>query len=190
MRWSVACETLIDHATRQALWKLTVPDPSVSETPDTVRPLFLRTASIAALWSVTIVAIVALLALGRVQVPHTARGTAVAVLADHDSVALLLLLPALARGSARVGQRVVLDTGADSLALSVVSVDSALLDAATARKRFARPATLVAQLDAPKLVVRLSLCGVRGCLTPNAGDTYSAAASLNTRSLADALSRS
>jgi hypothetical protein len=171
-----------DRATRDALWKLTGREASVASASANL-PLFLKTPAIAMLWCAALAVIVCLTAIGRVRLPQVARGTVVAVPTGHDSVALLLLLPPSARGSIRVGARAQLDTGADTVSLRVVSIDSLLLTARAARERYRSP-TLLAQLDVPKLVVRLSRCVDRRCLTPAPGEAYSAAAVVRPRSLA------
>ena len=173
-----------ERAVREALWRLIEPRASLTTAPATSAPLFLRAPWVAALWGATLLTVVALLTLGRIRVPLVARGTVVAAATNPDSVALLLLLPPAARSYVRVGQLASLDTGVRTLELQVVGVDPTLLDAATARRRFADPASLIAQLDAPKLVVRLSRCGTAGCLTSYAGGSFAATASIGTRSLA------
>ena len=146
---------------------------------------FLKTPAIACLWLGTLVTVAAILVLGRIQVPRVARGTAVAVRAETGDTTLLLLLPAPARAYVRTGQHAELDAGSASpIVLSIAAIDTALLDATTARRRFAHPASLIAQLDVPKLVVRLSSCGPRGCLTPSVGETYVVTTIVGTRSLA------
>jgi hypothetical protein len=183
-------QTSHDRGVRDALWRLTESREALTTAPATPPPLFLRAPWVVALWGATLIAVAAVLVLGRIQVPQVARGTVVAVATDRDSVALLLLLPPASRPYVRVGQHASLDTGAGTFALDVIGVDSTLLDADTARRRFADAAGLIAHLDAPKLVVRLAWCGPTGCLTPRTG-TYAATASVGTRSLASyAMSRS
>lgn len=171
-----------DQAAREALWRLAAarPEPAAPETL-----LFLRTPAIALLWAAALCAALALLALSRVRVPFAARGVAVAVRTPGDSLTLLLLLPPAVRAYVRPAQRVTVDTGgASAAALTVASVEPDLLSAAEARRRFTRSPSLVAQLEAPKVVVRLSRCVQAPCLTPRLGLTYPATAALGTRSLA------
>jgi hypothetical protein len=65
---------------RAALWRLTATDTSPDDGLSIPPPLFLRTPSIALLWIATIVALVGLLALSRIRLPHTDRHRAVATL--------------------------------------------------------------------------------------------------------------
>lgn len=169
---------------REALWRLTAPRPLSSDASGHT-PFLLRTPAIAALWGATLLAVVALLALGRVRVPRVERGTVVAVGAGADSVALILLLPPTARPFLAPGQTLALDTGGSGPTIArVTSVDETLLDVATARRAFPGQASLIAQLDAPKLAARVTSCRDVGCLTPHAGETFAATARLGTRSLA------
>ena len=181
-----------DHQTRvrASLWRLGAP-PTVPE-PRGATPLLLATPAIAALWMAILLACASLLALGRVRVPHVVRGAVVAVRDDRDSVALMLLLPPTERRFIAAGQQATLDTGDSTTAvLPLETPDTALIDVARARKDFRGAASLIAQLDAPKLAVRLARCTRAGCLTPRAGETYAATARLGTRTLASyALPRS
>ena len=70
--------TAHENRVRAALWRLTATDVSNDDGLSTPPPLFLRTPSIALLWIATIVALVGLLALSRVRLPHTDRDQAVA----------------------------------------------------------------------------------------------------------------
>ena len=173
-----------ERSVRDALSRLAAARTPPAAAADAALPLFFRAPWIVALWAATLLTVAALLAIGRIRVPDVARGAVVAVAAERDSIALLLLLPPSVRPRIRVGQHASLDTGTDTLALDVIGVDSLLLDAATARRRFAGAAALVAQLDAPKLVVRLSRCAAGRCLTSRAGGTYAASTLVGTRSLA------
>ena len=148
-------------------------------------PLLLRAPWLAALWGLTLVTVVAALALGRIRVPRVAAGVVVAARSGGDSLSLLLLLPPSARAYVRPGQLASLDTGGqDSLVLLVSSVSDSLLDAARARRSFHDPASVVAQLDAPKLVARLEPCRDGRCLPAAPGASYAARARLGTRTLA------
>jgi cytochrome c-type biogenesis protein CcmH/NrfG len=62
--------TAHENRVRAALWRLTAPDASPDEALDTPPPLLLRTPSIVLLWIAALVALVGLLALSRVQMPH------------------------------------------------------------------------------------------------------------------------
>jgi hypothetical protein len=170
---------------REALWRLTEPR-SLSDDADGARmPLFARAPYIAVLWASTLVALGCLLVLSRVRVPRIARGTVVAVPAAADSVTLLLLLPASSRPFVAEGQRAEVRTGTgQQVVLNSARVEPDLLDAATARERFAAQPAVLVQLAEPKVAVRLARCGTSGCLTPHVGDIYAASASIGTRSLA------
>jgi hypothetical protein len=63
---------------RAALWRLSAADVSPDDGLDTPPPLFLRTPSIVLLWIATLVALVGLLALSRIRVPHIDRDRAAA----------------------------------------------------------------------------------------------------------------
>src|SRR5690348_14777249 len=179
-----AMRTPHERGVRDAFARLTATRASSATTTDAQLPPAFRAPWLIALWAATLLTVIALLAIGRIRVPDVAQGAVVAVAEERDSVALLLLLPPSARSRVHVGQRASLDTGSDTLALDVVGVDSLLLDAATARRRFADPATLVAHLGTPRLVVRLARCHAGRCLTSRAGGTYAASALFGTRSLA------
>ena len=168
---------------REALWRLTAAPPSSARVLRDEPQLFLETPFIALLWTVTVVLLVALLALGRMRVPRVVRGVAVAVPTDSDSVALLLLLPASAARYVRVGHHIELETGSGPAVVDVTGVDGELLDAAGARQRYPRQPSVLAQLSDKKLVVRVSPCRIGDCLTPRPGDVYAAMASLGSRPL-------
>jgi len=173
-----------DQRVRNALWQLTAVRPSdgQAEMPSL---LFLRTPSIVCLWMASLLAIAGIAMLGRIRIPRIIRGAAVAVRAETGSTALLLLLPASARAYVHPGQRAELDSGGISpVVLEILAVDSTLLDATTARTRFANPGSLIVQLDVPKLVVHLSECSPARCLTPSVGETYPVTTRTGTRSLA------
>ena len=173
-----------DRAVRDALWQLAALPGSTAKPTTEPLPFFLRAPSVAALWAVTLLTVMGLLVLGRVHVPRRVHGAAVAVRTNADSLALLLLLPATAQPHVRVGQQAVLDTGdREPIVLTVTGIEANLLDAETARRRFSAPASLIAQLEAPKIVVRVSRCARNRCLTPSPGATYAATASLGTRTL-------
>jgi hypothetical protein len=161
----------------------------VPASPDASRhaplPRFLRAPYVALLWALTLLAVVAGTALARVRVPRVATGVAVAVRSDSDSLALVLLLPASARRYLAAGQHATIDTGGEhGLTLTVESVEHALLDAPTARRRFREPASILTHLDRPRVVARLSPCAEGECLTLTPGASYPAMAVLGTRSLA------
>lgn len=182
-----------DHESRvrESLWRLG--DPAAARDPvPGATPLLLRAPAIAALWMAMLLALASLLALGRVRVPHVVRGAVVAVRDEGDSVALVLLLPPSERRFIAEGQQATLDTGNSRPAvLPLSSARAIVLDADRAREEFHGSASLIAQLDSPKLAVRLARCGAAGCLTPRVGDTFAATARLGARSLASyALSRS
>ena len=63
---------------RAALWRLTATDVSPDNGLSAPPPVFLRTPSIALLWIAALAALVGLLALSRVRLPHTDRDRAVA----------------------------------------------------------------------------------------------------------------
>jgi hypothetical protein len=182
-----------DHQSRvrESLWRLGAP-PRVSEPTPASTPLLLKTPAIAVLWMGALLTLASLLAIGRMRVPHVVRGAVVAVRDERDSVALLLLVPASERRFIAAGQEATIDVGPSTAVLPLASADPVLIDAATARREFrGGTPSLIAQLDAPKLAVRLARCGPRGCLTPRVGDTFAATARLGVRSLASyALSRS
>jgi len=67
---------------RAALWRLSAADVSPDDGLDAPPPLFLRTPSIVLLWIATLVALVGLLALSRIRLPHTDRDR-VAVTSHH-----------------------------------------------------------------------------------------------------------
>jgi hypothetical protein len=174
-----------DTRVRDALWRLTASDASRATVPDTAPPFFLRAPSIALLWTLTLLALVGLLALSRVRVPRVVRGAVVAVRTESHDVTLLLLVPPSARPYVKPGQHAQLATGdAQPLTLDVAAVESGLLDAAGARRRYPLQPSVLAQVEDPRLVVRLTPCARPGCLTPSVGDTYRATASAGTRSLA------
>jgi len=176
--------TAHDQRIRDALWQLTAVRAGDSLT--SVPPLlFLKTPAIACLWMASLLTVVGLSFLGRIQVPRIAKGTVVAVRAESGDTTLVLLLPASARAHVRPGQRAEISTGTAALQLSVTSIDSALLDATTARSRLLDTTSLIGQLNSPKLVVHLSNCGPRGCLTPMPGTTFAATTLAGTRSLAN-----
>lgn len=170
-----------DQAAREALWRLAAPRPAA---PPAEPLLFLRTPAIALLWAAALGTTLVLLALSRVRVPYVAHGVAVAVRDPGDSLTFLLLLPPGVRAYVRPNQVVSVDTGAaPPAALVVTSVEPGLLDATSARRRFHQPANLLAQLDVPRLAVRVSRCTTAGCLTLTLGTSYPAAAALGTRAL-------
>jgi hypothetical protein len=138
------------------------------------------------MWAMLLVTVVGLLALSRIHVPRTARGVAVVVDTGADSVALMMLLPADVGRHVRAGHHATLDVGNDRpLVLDVAGVDSTLLDASTARRRFSRPSSVLAHLDAPKVAATLARCAPEGwCQTAAAGSVFAATVSLGTRSLA------
>jgi hypothetical protein len=174
-----------DQQVRAALKRLSTPRSPSTSGGDLPLPRLVRAPYLAVTWLIALATVVATLALGRIHVPHTARGVAVAVGATGDSLTLLLVLPPSARDHVRPGQLATLDTGgAAPLALPVTRVEHDLLDAPAARRRFRGAASLVAQLDAPKLVVQLARCQGDRCLTPHPGSSYAATTSLGTRSLA------
>jgi hypothetical protein len=184
-----------DQQVRTALRRLSAERSSSTIGVDVPLPLLIRAPYVAVMWAVALATVMATLALGHIHVPYTARGVAVAVGASTDSVArdsvardsltLLLVLPPSARDHVRLGQLATLDTGGTSaLDLPVTLVERELLDAPAARRRFREPASLLAQLEAPKLVVRLARCHADRCLTPHAGSTYAATTQLGTRTLA------
>jgi hypothetical protein len=169
---------------REALWRLTAEPPPSARVLDDESPLFLKAPFIVLLWTVTVVLLVGLLALGRMRVPRVVRGAAVAVRTATDSVALLLFLPASAARYVRVGQHIALETGDGPAMVDVTGVDGDLLDAAGARQRYPHQPSVLAQLSDKRLVVRVSLCRLDHCLTPQPGDVYAATASLGSRPLA------
>ena len=176
-------QTTHDQRIRRALWQLTAArkDDATNLPP----LLFLRAPSIVCLWMASLMAVVGIVALGRIQIPRITRGAVVAVREESTGTALLLLLPASARAYVHPGQRAELESDtAGALALEITAVDSVLLDAPTAQRRFVDPASLIAQLDVPKLVVRLSPCGPHGCLTPTPGATFVVTTRTGTRSRA------
>jgi hypothetical protein len=172
-----------DTAVRAALLQL---GARSSAAADLSFPLLLRAPAIALLWATLVVVLVSLLALSRIRLPHTARGVAVSVHTGADSATLMMLLPAAVQPYVRPGQQATLDVGnARPLVLDVAHVDSALLDASGARRRFPHASQLLAHLDAPKVAVTLAPCAATpACLTPSVGSVYAATASLGTRSLA------
>ena len=180
---NVAMTESTDTSVRAALLRL---GDRSSAAEDLALPLLLRAPAIALLWAMALIIVVGLLALSRIQVPRTARGVAVAVDTGADSVALMMLLPADVGAYVRAGHHATLDVGTDQpLVLDVARVDSALLDAGTARRRFSRASNVLAHLDAPKVAATLARCGREGsCLTADAGSVYRATVSLGTRSLA------
>lgn len=187
---SAAMSPLEPSPTRAALHRLATTAPSVAAAHAPL-PLFLRAPYIGALWALSLFIAMTALALGRIRLPLVASGVAVAMQPAADSTMLLLLLPSSARAHLRPGQRVSLDTGADTIALTVASVDSALLDAAAARRRFLEPASLLTYLVEPKLVAHLYRCAGERCLTVTPGVSYPAVAALGTRTAASyALPRS
>ena len=156
-----------------------------SEPDPTATPLLLRTPAIAALWMAALLSVASLLVLGRVRVPHVVRGAVVAVRDERDSVALVLLLPPAERRFVARGQQATIQTDGAATVLPLASVDTVLLDTRRARTDFRGGGpSLIAQLDAPKLTVRLARCGPAGCLTPHVGETFAATARLGARSLA------
>jgi len=172
-----------DVSVRAALVRL---GNRASAAEDFPLPLLLRAPAIAVMWAMLLVTVVGLLALSRIHVPRTARGVAVVAETGADSVALMMLLPADVGRHVRAGQHATLDVGNERpLVLDVAGVDSTLLDASTARRRFSRPSSVLAHLDAPKVVATLARCAPEGpCLTAGAGSVYAATVSLGTRSLA------
>ena len=70
--------TAHENRVRAALCRLTAADVSPDDGPSTPTPLFLRTPSIVLLWIATLVALVGLLAVSRIRLPHTDRNSAVA----------------------------------------------------------------------------------------------------------------
>ena len=170
---------------RHALLRLGASDASGRPATDVALPPLLRAPAIALLWVALLFLATGLLALGRVRVPRIARGVVVAVRLAPDSGALMLLLPAAARPHVQAGQTALLDVGEERpLTLGLTDVEPSLLDAATARARFARHVGLIAHLETPKLVVRVASCGRAGCLTPSFGAVYAASVPLGTRTLA------
>ena len=173
-----------DQRIRDALWQLTAARSGDGAT-GVSRLVFLRTPAIACLWMAGLLTVAGLLILGRIQVPRIAKGTAIAVRGETGDTTLLLLLPTSARSFVEPGQRAELNSGTATVVLHVTAIDSALLDATAARRRFPDLAGLVAQLNAPTLLVHLSQCSPAGCLTPTPGMTYPASARIGTRSLAN-----
>ena len=183
-----------DHQSRvrESLRRLGAPSVPIDPMAGTT-PLLLRTPAIIALWMATLITVASLLALGRIHVPHVVRGAVVAVRDERDSLALVLLLPPSEGRFIAGGQHATLDTGGSAAAvLPIESADLLLIDADRARRRFRGGVpSLIAQLESPRLAVRLARCGSAGCLTPRVGDTFAATARLGARSLASyALSRS
>lgn len=173
-----------DEQLRAALLRLgTGPSRSVEDVP--LPPLF-RNPAIALLWMTLVIIVVGVLALGRLRVPRVAQGVAVAVDTNVDSAALLLLLPAAAAPYVRPGQRATLDSGdGQRVVLDFAAIDSAPIDAGSARRRYPASPHLLAHLDTPKVAVTLARCAAdRPCLTPLPGVAYRATASLGTRTLA------
>jgi hypothetical protein len=70
--------TAHENRVRAALWRLTAADVAPDDGLNTPLPLFLRTPSIVLLWIATLVALVGLLALSRIRLPHSDRYRAVA----------------------------------------------------------------------------------------------------------------
>lgn len=170
---------------RDALSRLTEPRSSSDDMHGARMPLFARAPYVVVLWVATLVALGSLLALSRLRVPRVARGTVVAVPAATNGITLLLLLPASSRPFVTAGQRAEVRTASgQQLILNTAQVESELLDANTARNRFAEQPAVLVQLADPKVAVRLSPCGAGGCLTPRVGETYTARAAIGTRSLA------
>ena len=152
---------------------------------DVPLPLLFRAPAIALMWIAAIVALVGLLALGRVRVPLLARGVAVAAGASDES-SLLLLLPASMASRVAAGQRATIDVGDERpISLAVVSVEASLMDASAARRRFPGSPAVLTHFDTPKVVAVLAACNEdTRCLTRPLGDMYPASATLGTRSLA------
>lgn len=168
---------------RESLWRLGA--PSATSDPAGRTPLLLRAPAIASLWMATLLVLTSLLALGRVRIPHVARGAVVAVRDERDSLALVFLLPPADRRFLAAGQSVTLDAGNGPLAtLPLETANPIVLDASRARRDFRGGGSLLAQLDAPRLAVRVARCGPAGCLTPHPGETFAATARLGARSLA------
>lgn len=173
-----------DLRARNALWRLSTVHASAGSA-DLPTLVFLKTPAIVGLWLATLVTLTGILALGRVQVPSVARGVAVAVRGGTGDTTLLLLLPPSARAYVQTGQQAKLDTGyAGTMLLTVKAIDAELLTASSARQRFEYSTSLIAQLDVPKLVVRLLPCEPRGCLTPAIGEAYATTVLAGTRSIA------
>jgi len=154
-------------------------------------PLLLRSPFVALLWTVVLSTVVAALALGHMRVPRTARGVVVsAISTGADSLTPMLLLPQSARAYVKPGQVAAVDTGgSEALTLVITGVESALIDSATARRRFAAMPDVVA--DGPRVIARLSRCHENDCLPLARNSRYAATAALGSRSLASfALPRS
>ena len=174
-----------ESSVRDALWRLTDHATSSDNVLDDTPRLFLRSPSIAALWMVSLLGVVAVLALARIRIPRVIHGAAVAVGSPTSDVRLMLFLPASALPHVRAGQFAELATeNGKALVLDVVAVEPDLLDPSTAHRRFAGQPSVLAQLDGPRVVAHLSTCPPTGCLTLRAGDTYRAAERAGTRSLA------
>jgi hypothetical protein len=152
---------------------------------DVPLPLLFRAPAIALMWIAAITTLVGLLALGRVRVPLLARGVAVAADAGDES-SLLLLLPANMASRVAAGQRAMIDVGEERpVSLAVVSVETSLMDASAARRRFPGSPAVLTHFDTPKAVAVLATCSEEPrCLTRELGQMYPATAALGTRSLA------
>lgn len=161
------------------------PPPAGSAAPLEPLPVLLRTPWIAVLWGLALLTAVGALTLGRMRLPRRVHGVAVAVRPAADSVALLLLLPAAAGRHIRAGQHATLERGdGGPVTLTISSVEHHPLDVRAARRRFPHSPSILAHLDAPKLVARLHPCTTGGCLTPQPGTSFAAVATLGTRTLA------
>ena len=175
--------TTYDAPLRAALLRLGTSRTLSAE--DVSLPLLFRAPAIALMWIAAIIALVGLLALGRVRVPLLARGVAVAAGAGGES-SLLLLLPASVASRVAVGQRATIDVGDERpVSLAVVSIETSLMDAGAARRRFPGAPAVLTHFDTPKVVAVLADCRDEArCLTREPGRMYPATAALGTRSLA------
>ena len=153
-------------------------------------PLLLRSPFVALLWALVLSTVVAAFVLGHIRVPRTARGVVVSTLVGLDSLTPVLLLPSSARPYVSPGQIATIDTGGtDAFTLVITSVEPAVIDSATVRKRFA--ALPDVGVDGPRVIARLGRCHGSDCLPLARNSSYAATAALGSRSLASyALPRS
>ena len=153
-------------------------------------PLLLRSPFVALLWALVLSTVVAAFVLGHIRVPRTARGVVVSTPVGPDSLTPILLLPSSAHAYVSPGQIATIDTGGtDALTLVITSVEPAVIDSATVRKRFAALPDVGA--DGPRVIARLSRCHGGDCLPLAGHSSYTATAALGSRSLASyALPRS
>ena len=146
-------------------------------------PLLLGSPFVALLWALVLSTVVAAFVLGHIRVPRTARGVVVSTPIGPDSLMPILLLPSSAHAYVSPGQVATIDTGGtEALTLVITSVESAVIDHATVRKRFAAMPDVGA--DGPTVIARLSRCHGNDCLPRMRNSSYTATAALGSRSLA------